>query len=384
MAVASALLTGAARQVAIRIDSIVPVSAARGDAVTITGIGFGATKVQISVGGGVARVLAATGKDATFVVPFGVRPGRTTVVATNPGGRAGSIAFTVLDRIPQANAGPDQTVFVTSTVHLDGSGSSDADGDPLTYHWSIVSQPYGSGATLSDASVVRPSFVVDRAGHYVVQLIVNDGFADSTPATVRIDTENSPPVANAGPDQTVPVRANVQLDGRGSFDVDKDPLTYRWSFVSRPAGSQATFDDVTAPNPTFTIDYPGRYVVQLIVNDGTVDSRPSVATIDTRNSRPVANAGASQTVLVGDTVQLDGSGSSDVDADPLTFRWSFVSRPVGSAAALSDSSAESPSFVPDAAGLYVVQLTVTTAWSTAIRSRSRSPSIQGPSISRRS
>jgi hypothetical protein len=89
--------------------------------------------------------------------------------------------------------------------------------------------------------------VVDQAGRYVVQLIVNDGFADSTPVTVRIDTENSPPVANAG--ATVPLRTTVQLDGRGSFDVDNNPLTYRWSFVSRPAGSKATFDDASAPNP---------------------------------------------------------------------------------------------------------------------------------------
>ena len=42
---------------------------------------------------------------------------------------------------------------------------------------------------------------------------------------------------------------------------------------------------------------------------------------------PVADAGPDQTVFVGDTVQLDGSGSSDVDNDPLTFQWSFTTFP---------------------------------------------------------
>ncbi|PYN29993.1 MAG: hypothetical protein DMD98_19795 [Candidatus Rokuibacteriota bacterium] len=343
---------------AVRIDSITPSSAARGELVTITGMGFGARNVRIAVGGIAAEVLTATGHSATFRVPFGVRPGVTTVTVTKPGGRIGSIAFQVLNRVPQANAGPDQTVFVTSTIRLDGSASSDADGDELSFHWSFLSRPSGSNAVLTDASAVRPAFVVDLPGRYTIRLIVNDGFADSQPDTVLIDTQNSPPVANAGPDQTVAVGATVQLDGSGSSDVDHDPVRFRWSFISRPAGSHATLTDETAPGPVFVADLSGRYVVQLIVNDGIVDSRPDTVTIDTRNSRPIANAGSAQTVLVGATVQLDGRGSSDVDGDPLTLRWSFVSRPTGSAATLSDPTAVDPTFVADATGMYVVQLIV--------------------------
>src|SRR2546425_769229 len=238
LAVAALLLAGASPEAA-RIDSITPSSAARGEQVTITGIGFGAGNVQVSVGGVAAQVLAASRNSATFRVPFGARPGATTVTATNPGGHSGRIAFTVVNRAPQANAGPDQTVFVTSTVQLNGAASSDADGDQLTFHWSFLSRPNGSNAGLSDPSAVRPTFVVDLPGRYTIRLIVNDGFADSPPDTVLIDTQNSPPTANAGPDQTVFVGATVQLDGSGSSDVDHDLLTFRWSFFSgRPAATR--------------------------------------------------------------------------------------------------------------------------------------------------
>jgi hypothetical protein len=66
-------------------------------------------------------------------------------------------------------------VFVGSTVLLDGSQSSDVDGDPLTYRWALTSVPPGSTATLSNLAIVTPTFRVDHAGTYVAQLIVNDG-----------------------------------------------------------------------------------------------------------------------------------------------------------------------------------------------------------------
>jgi hypothetical protein len=159
-------------------------------------------------------VLSATGNKVTFVVPTGGVPGYTFVKATNPGGRTGSIGFRLIppsNTPPMANAGPDQTVAVGDTVTLDGSKSSDADGDPLTFRWTFVSVPSGSLATLSDPHVVRPTFVVDKAGTYVVQLIVNDGHTDSAATRVSISTRNSAPVANAGPDQTAFVRRPAHL-----------------------------------------------------------------------------------------------------------------------------------------------------------------------------
>lgn len=259
---------------------------------------------------------------------------------------------------PSANAGPDQTAPVGTTAQLDGSASSDPDGDALTFQWAVLSQPSGSLAALSDPTAINPTFVLDLPGDYVIQLTVNDGTTDSAPDTVLISTVNSPPVANAGPDQTVFVTDTVTLDGSASTDVDGDPLTFQWSFVSRPSGSMAAISDPAAVSPVFVADLPGDYIVQLIVNDGLIDSAPDTVTISTQNSAPVANAGPDQTVALAAIVQLDGSGSGDPDGDPLTFTWSLLSTPQGSAAALSDPTAPNPTFVADLAGSYIAQLIV--------------------------
>ena len=257
-----------------------------------------------------------------------------------------------------ANAGADQSALVNDTVTLDGSGSSDADGNQLTFSWSFVSIPDGSSATLSDTTATTPGFVVDAPGSYVAQLIVNDGTVNSAADTITVSTDNSPPVANAGADQSALVNDSVTLDGSGSSDADGNQLTFSWSFVSIPDGSSATLSDTTAATPGFVVDAPGSYVAQLIVNDGTVNSAADTITVSTDNSPPVANAGADQSALVNDSVTLDGSGSSDADGNQLTFSWSFVSIPDGSSATLSDTTATTPGFVVDAPGSYVAQLIV--------------------------
>ncbi len=259
---------------------------------------------------------------------------------------------------PVANAGPDQAVNVGQTVALNGSGSTDPESQPLTYAWSFVSRPTGSAAALAGATTVNPTFVADAAGSYTVQLIVNDGQANSPPDTVVVTTGNLPPVANAGPDQAVNVGQTVTLNGSGSSDPNADPLTYAWSFVSRPTGSAAALAGATTVNPTFVADAAGSYTVQLIVNDGQANSPPDTVVVTTGNLPPVANAGPDQAVNVGQTVTLNGSGSSDPNANPLTYAWSFVSRPTGSAAALSNVAAVNPTFVADVAGSYTVQLIV--------------------------
>jgi hypothetical protein len=195
-----------------------------------------------------------------------------------------TVSINWLNSKPVANAGNELTYYasdVGSTVTLDGSGSSDVDGQLLTYSWSLITVPEGSEAFLFDPTAVNPTFVIDQlGGDYVAQLIVNDGIEDSDPDTVSINWENTWPVADAGADQTASIGDTVTLDGSGSSDVDGDVLSYFWSLIAIPEGSGASLSDATLVNPTFVIDQPGDYVVQLIVNDGIEDSVPDTVSIE--------------------------------------------------------------------------------------------------------
>ncbi|MEM7223637.1 MAG: PKD domain-containing protein [Pseudomonadota bacterium] len=260
---------------------------------------------------------------------------------------------------PSADAGPDQATVVGSTVELDGAGSQDPDGNLLSYRWALVSRPAGSTAVLDDPVAVRPSFTIDQPGEYVAQLIVDDGTQPSHPDTVVISTENSRPIANAGPDILFARFDTVQLDGSASSDPDGDPLTYRWTILRTPDHDDAVLSDPTIVNPTFVDDAAGKvYAIQLVVSDGVLQSEPSVILATRANAGPVAGAGPDQAVATGNTVQLDGSGTNDLDGDPLTYRWALIAKPVGSTAALSDTTLQSPTFVPDLPGTYVAQLFV--------------------------
>jgi cadherin-like protein/surface protein with Ig-like domain/K319-like protein/FG-GAP repeat protein/PKD domain-containing protein/VCBS repeat protein len=269
-----------------------------------------------------------------------------------------AITVTLVNMAPVANAGPDQAVTVGSLVTLDGSTSSDADGDLLSYSWSLTTAPTGSSAVLDDPTSVFPTFTVDVPGLYEASLVVSDGTVDSEVDTVSISTVNVAPVADAGADQAVYVGDTVMLDGSTSFDVDGDSLSYSWSLTAVPTGSSAALDDPTSVTPTFSVDIPGTYEASLVVNDGLLDSVADTVTISTINVAPVADAGVSQSGVVGNVITLDGSQSTDADGDTLTYSWSFSSLPVGSTASLSYTTAAYPTFTADIAGIYSLNLVV--------------------------
>jgi len=269
-----------------------------------------------------------------------------------------NVTIATQNTAPVANAGSAQSVNVGALVQLSGAGSTDVDGNPLTYAWSLTTKPSGSAANLSSGSSVNPTFTVDLPGTYVAQLIVNDGQVSSLPATVSITTTGSlAPTANAGPNQTVRHSSTVQLNGSGT-DPQSRSLTYLWSLTTRPPNSNAALSSLTSRTPTFRADLVGNYVAQLIVNNGVENSLPSTVTITTTNTAPVANAGINQTAAINSVVALNGSFSSDADGDAITYAWSFSSRPAGSTASLQAATSASPTFVPDLAGTYVVQLIV--------------------------
>ncbi len=269
-----------------------------------------------------------------------------------------SVNISTNNTAPVANAGIDKSIQLGETITLDGSNSSDVDGDLLTYQWSITSFPESSAVEIINPTSVAPQFVADLAGIYTVQLIVSDGVTQGEPDLVTMSTENSTPIAQAGADQTVLVGDTVILNGTDSNDPDNDSLTFSWNITSTPTNSTATLFDSRIEEPSFDVDLPGTYIIQLTVNDGIAESVIDTVTITTENSKPIANAGKDQTVSINDTVTLDGSNSNDADGDPLIFNWSIISQPTGSLVTLNGANLETTTFIVDVAGTYITQLIV--------------------------
>ena len=177
---------------------------------------------------------------------------------------------------------------------------------------------------------------------------------------VIADIAAVPPVAQAGPAQSVATGTVVTLDGSASSAHAGRTLSYTWTLQSKPAGSAASLSSQTSARPTFTADVAGTYVASVIVNDGKVSSNAAAVSItaSAANAAPVANAGYAQNVLSGSVVELDGSTSSDANGDVLTFAWELTEKPANSTATLSSVSSARTTFTADATGLYVAKLIV--------------------------
>jgi hypothetical protein len=261
--------------------------------------------------------------------------------------------------VPVAITGPDQNVIKGSIINLDGSQSYSPDNRQLNYIWSIKRKPNGSNAEISNPNITNPQITIDLFGTYMVSLIVNNGYFDSPETFVTIISENHLPVANAGEDISLPVSSLVQLNGNKSFDPENSPLSYYWTLTSKPSGSTATLNKNNISNPTFIADIAGSYRFRLVVSDGELQSTQDEILITiTENQAPIADAGADQTVDFGKTVTINGSSSYDPEGNVITYKWSFISRPAGSNATITNSNSTIASFTPDEDGIFSIKLEV--------------------------
>ena len=250
------------------------------------------------------------------------------------------------NRPPVADAGVDQMVVSGDSVTLDGSGSSDPDGTVVGYLWA---QTTGPMVSLSADDQVSTSFVapnVNMPTTLVFRLTVtdDDGATASHDVTVTVNAANRPPVADAGVNQTVDAGDSVTLDGSGSSDPDGTIAVYLWAQTTGPTVSLSTDDQVSTSFVAPNVNMPTTLVFRLTVtdDDGATASHDVTVTVNAANRPPVADAGVNQTVDAGDSVTLDGSGSSDPDGTIAVYLWAQTTGPTVS---LSTDDQVSTSFV---------------------------------------
>ncbi|MFQ5470056.1 MAG: PKD domain-containing protein, partial [Gammaproteobacteria bacterium] len=223
-----------------------------------------------------------------------------------------TVTVVAANTAPVANAGGPYSGDTGTAIAFDGTQSSDADGDALTYAWN-----FGDGSTGTGAN---PSHAYTAVGNYTVSLIANDGTADSVASTATVTITapaNTAPIANAGGPYGGKAGTLITFDGSLSSDPDGDALSYAWDFGDGTTGTGVN------PGKGFA---EGIYTVTLVVSDGQLNSAPSTTTltVTAANVAPRAIPVISPNPAVaGQTVTLDGSGSTD-DTGIVSYLWEYT------------------------------------------------------------
>jgi poly(3-hydroxybutyrate) depolymerase/ribosomal protein L14 len=263
---------------------------------------------------------------------------------------------------PVANAGADITITLpTSSVTLDGSGSSDADGTISSYVWTQVSGP--TQANLANGNLTGTEAADLSEGVYSFLLVVTDNIGATSEDTVQVTVlarPNRAPIADAGADVAINLPlTGVTLNGTGSYDPDGRIVTYSWARITGQGAT--TIVNSNAPRPIVIGLSEGRYTFELTVTDdlgATAKDTVMVEVNPSLNQAPVADAGKDTSVaLPAMSAQLNGSHSADSDGSIVQYEWKQVSGP--SAATIANKGGVTTDITGLQEGEYVFELTVT-------------------------
>ena len=184
--------------------------------------------------------------------------------------------------------------------------------------------------------------------------------------TIRVSRRpNIPPVMKGDDAFSVVQNEEISFSLKGASDVNRDKLSY--SLVESIPSSQGELLDCLGGTPDLSCrfkpakDFYGKVVFSYRAKDKKLYSNSSatVTITATKNNVPVAHITPITSGLrIGQIVSLDGSGSSDEDNSPLSYKWSLSSSPTKSRSVIGESTAVMSNFIPDRGGDYLVHLTV--------------------------
>ncbi len=172
---------------------------------------------------------------------------------------------------PTADAGPNREVEAGEVLSLDGTGSTDPDGDPLTFSWDLADGTYAQGAVVSHT--------YPNPGTYVVSLTVDDGRGGTDTDTVLITVHNSsaPTPLQATlltPAAPVSLMVGESLAFEGSASGGIPPYTFTWNFPG------STPSSASGPGPhSRTYSAAGVYTASLTVSDAATPPNTDTATV---------------------------------------------------------------------------------------------------------
>ncbi|XP_057555304.1 dyslexia-associated protein KIAA0319 homolog isoform X2 [Hippopotamus amphibius kiboko] len=233
---------------------------------------------------------------------------------------------------PTAVVSPERqelTLPLTSAL-IDGSQSTD-DTKIVSYHWEEINGPFREEKTSADSPILHLFNLVP--GNYTFRLTVTDSDGATNSATADLIVNSAvdhPPVANAGPNQTITLPQNsIILNGNQSSD-DHQIVLYEWSLGPGSESKEVAMQGVETPYLHLSAMEEGDYTFQLMVTDSSRQQSTAVVTVIVQpenNRPPVAVAGPDQELVFPvESTTLDGSSSSD-DHGIVFYHWEHVRGP---------------------------------------------------------
>ncbi len=278
-------------------------------------------------------------------------------VTDNSGAFGRDTVQVLVNTPPTANAGANQVITLpTNTTTLSGFGT-DADGNITSHLWTKISGPAGGNLSTPANAVTNVTGLIQ--GVYQFELTVTDNHGALGRATVQVtvNAANIPPVANAGPDQSITLPVNsITLSGSGT-DADGTIASYHWVKIAGPNAGVIT--NANAAVTTVTALAGGIYQYELTVtdNNGAISKDVMQLIVFVPNVAPTANAGLNQSLtLPTNSTTLSGFGT-DTDGTIVAYLWTKISGLAGGN--LTSPSNNVTTITGLSAGIYVYELRVT-------------------------